>query len=483
MAPIQHKSHLKRAERARKKAEKAPKGPALINITASFPPKFEPFLTTQARWKVVYGGRGSGKTESIAKALLLMAKERPMRILCVRETMQSIKQSSHAVLASMIGVLGLEDFYTVEQSTIYGPWIEVEHHETGVKIKKRSEFFFAGVREMSVSALKSYYDIQILWGEEAQSISKRSLRIIEPTVRRAGGTDPSLPSELWFSFNPESENDAVYERFIVDPPPDALVIELNWRDNPWFEQSGLMRDLEETKRRNHSEYLHVWEGHCLRHFAGQVYQAELEQCEKDERVCDIPYRSDAPCEVYFDIGGKGDATVLWVAQTIGDYIHVIDYHEAVQSTVDYFIKWVESKPYVVTKYWLPHDARQTHAGMTQSYEALVRAKGKKVQIVPGGRGSVAEGINALRTLFPRLRFDKTKCAKGLEHLRQYRFELEDDSKGGFKSVPVHDIHSHACDAARYMAVAFRVVKEIKTPIGKYFNPHPFRGVEGGWMSV
>lgn len=454
----------------------------MAEIAATFPPIFEPFYTQRARWKICYGGRGAGKTESIAKALLLLGQQQPLRVLCAREIMTSIKQSVHQVLSTMVGVLGLDSYYTVERDRILGPWVEVIDFETKALKKKRTEFFFIGLRDMNIGSIKSYFDIQICWIEEASSISKRSLRIVEPTIRRAQGSDPAAPCELWLSFNPEHEHDAVM-RLIEDPPEDSIIIPMSYRDNPWFDQSGLRRSMEEMKRKNFDEYLHVWEGHCLKYWEGQVYLNELKLADQEGRITDLPYRADAPCEVYFDIGGAGDATALWFAQPVGEFIHVIDYHEKVQSNLEYFLKLIADKPYAIRKFWLPHDARQRHAGMPLSYEALVRAKGNKVQIVPGGKGSVPEGINSLRTLFPRLKFDKDRCAKGLECLRNYRFEVLNDDHGNFKSVPVHDRYSHGADAARYMAVAFRVAQETKASPGKYWNPSPFRGDSHGWMSI
>lgn len=451
-------------------------------ISATFPPKFMPFITERALWKLIYGGRGSAKTESIAKALLLMGKQRPMRILCAREIAQSIRQSSHQVLATMVGMLGLEPFYTVERDKIYGQLVDVIDHETGLLKKKRTEFIFIGLRDLNVSQIKSYHDISICWCDEAQDISKRSLKILAPTVlRRAQGSDPDDPNELWLSWNPTHEHDAVQE-LVNDPPENSIVLQMNWRDNPWFDQSGLRPLMEDMRRRNHDEYLHIWEGQFLKYWEGQVFLNELKQAELEGRVTDVPYRSDAPCEVAFDIGGAGDQTALWVFQPVGDMLHFIDYYEKVQSNLDHFLHWIESRPYIVTKFWLPHDARQRHAGMPHSYESLVRSKGKRVQIVPGGKGSVQQGIDTVRTLFPRMRIDKDKCAKGIEALRNYRFEIEEE-KGVFKSSPVHDKFSHGSDAMRYACTAYRIVQEVKHDTSKYHTASPFRGDPQAWMSI
>lgn len=455
--------------------------PQVQKLAATFPEKFMPFLTERRRWKIVYGGRASGKTESIAKALLLMGQQRPLRFLCAREIMQSIRQSTHQVLSTMIGLLGLEGYYQIERDRIYGRTVEIKDPTTGAVKRKRTEFFFIGLKDLNVSQIKSYHDIAICWVDEAQDISKKSLRVLAPTIRRAQGSDPNDPCELWLSFNPTHEHDAVMD-LIRDPPEDSIVIPMNWRDNDWFDASGLRQSMEEMKRRNYDEYLHVWEGHCLKYYEGQVYLDELKRAEIDGRITDVPYRSDAPCQVAFDIGGAGDQTALWVFQPVGDMLHFIAYYEKVQSNLDHFLHWLENQPFIVEKFWLPHDARQRHAGMPHSYEALVRSKGKRVQVVPGGAGSVQEGINAVRTLFDRMRIDQHKCAKGIEALRNYRFEI-DEHHGVFSSKAVHDRYSHGADAMRYACMAYRIAKETKPAPGKYHTAAPFRGAQNGWMSL
>lgn len=453
--------------------------PQIIHAKATFVPKFRPFLTEKTYWKVIYGGRCSGKTESCAKALLLMGQQQPLRVLACREIMQSIRQSSHQVLAESVGELGLESFYTVEKQSIYGPFINWTDAR-GITKKRRTEFLFAGLREMTVSQIKSFHGINVCWIDEAQDITQRSMQILAPTIRRAGSSDPNAPCEIWLSFNPTRETDWVYQNFVLDQMDNSTVIQCNWRDNPWFDASGQRPQMEEMRRKRYEEYLHVWEGECLRFWQGQIYLNEIREAEEEGRVTDVPYRSDAPCQVAMDIGGKNDATAIWIFQPCGDMIHLIDYHEAVQSTVDFHLKWIESKPYVIDKYWLPHDAAQHHAGMAHSYEQLVRAKGKKVQIIPAGAGSVEEGINAVRTLFPRLKIDARKCARGLVAIRNYRYELAGDEEGVFSPNPLKDKYSHGADALRYVCMAFKNFKDARVDTRKYHNANPFRGVESGW---
>src|SRR5271166_6856410 len=185
------------------------------NVDVWFPPKLQ-FLFTPARYKAAYGGRGSAKSWSIARALLLIGKQPDLlwpgwskeygtdgvRILCYRETMRSIEESVHQLLTDQIRLMKLGDFYHIQQKNIVGI--------------NGTEFFFAGVRQ-SVDNLKSYEGVHIAWGSQAEAMSKRSLNVVFPTLRRdIVISDKKYGSELWFDFNPEFEDDEVYKLFAVD---------------------------------------------------------------------------------------------------------------------------------------------------------------------------------------------------------------------------------------------------------------------------
>jgi phage terminase large subunit len=149
---------------------------------AQFPAKLQ-FLFHPQRYKVLYGGRGGAKSWGIARALLIQGTQRPLRILCARETQRSIGDSVHKLLSDQIEALGLGAFYAVQKSTILGA--------------NGTEFIFAGIRQ-NVSNIKSYEACDICWVEEAQTVSKSSWDVLIPTIRK---TD----SEIWVSFNPDLE--------------------------------------------------------------------------------------------------------------------------------------------------------------------------------------------------------------------------------------------------------------------------------------
>src|SRR6185437_15618646 len=159
-------------------------------IEANFPEKLS-YLFKPKRYKVAYGGRGGAKSWGFARALLILGAQKPLRILCTRETQKSIGDSVHKLLDDQIKLLGLEKFYEVQKSAIIGA--------------NGTEFIFAGIRQ-NVHNLKSYEACDICWVEEAQTVSKSSWDVLVPTIRKEG-------SEIWVSFNPDLETDETYQRF------------------------------------------------------------------------------------------------------------------------------------------------------------------------------------------------------------------------------------------------------------------------------
>jgi phage terminase large subunit len=181
-------------------------------IKAGYPDKFEALFWPK-RYKVFYGGRGSGKSTTFARLLLGRAYGTKMRIACFRELQTGIKDSVHLLLRDQIDVLGLNDAFEVTQASIRS-------------LATGSEFLFKSLRS-NISEIKSMEGIDIAWVEEAQLVSKDSWEILIPTIRKEG-------SEIWVSFNPIEEEDPTYQRFIMNPPPDSYVIKVGWQDNDFF---------------------------------------------------------------------------------------------------------------------------------------------------------------------------------------------------------------------------------------------------------
>jgi len=219
-------------------------------IPVQFPEKLAPIFEPK-RFKVMHGGRGGGKSHTIAQVLLLEAMKRRVRILCVREVQKSLAESSMQVLKDYILRLGLSPYFDVLKS-------EIRCKTTG------STFSFSGLKDHTADSIKSFEGAGIVWVEEAHSVTANSWNILIPTILRTNG------AEIWASFNPDQEDDYVYDRFVKRTDPDAWVVAINWRDNPWFNDAMNVERLK-MKALNDDLYQHIWEGKC-RSLAGLLFK-------------------------------------------------------------------------------------------------------------------------------------------------------------------------------------------------------------------
>jgi phage terminase large subunit len=390
---------------------------ATIEIPKAFADIFNPH-----RCKVFYGGRGGGKSEAVARYLLVEGAKAPINILCCREFQASIKDSVHHLLADLIDRHGLSSFYRVLNSEIRG--------------KNGTLFIFAGLRN-NIASIKSMHDITKCWCEEAQTLSAKSLTILFPTIRAEG-------SELIFTMNPELEEDPSYQMLIADPPPDSLVRLVNYPDNPFFPEV-LKIDMEHMKVKNPEEYLHIWEGKPRAAVQGAIFVKEMAKALEEGRITNVPVEKTKPVDVHFDLG-RADKTAMWFTQWVGMECHLLDYFEDRGEHFSHYIQQIKSKPYTIGTLYLPHDAEneQLSAQKTikqQAIDAFPSCRVEIVQRIP--RKALA--IDSARAIFDRCYFDKEKCADGIMCLRRYAYKVNDD--GVLSREPDHDTPwSHGADA-------------------------------------
>ena len=413
---------------------------------AEFPVKLQG-LFKKARYKVCLGGRGGAKSWGIARALLILGAKSPIRILCAREFQASIKDSVHKLLCDQIEALGLLPFYEITQTSIRG--------------FNGTEFAFIGLKNNPTN-IKSFEGVDICWVEEAQTVSRLSWNVLIPTIRKQN-------SEIWVSFNPDLETDETYQRFVAKPPRDCIVMRINWSDNPWFPET-LRLEKDALKERDLNAYNQVWEGMCRRSVDGAIFGNEMQQAENDGRLTKVPYDPTKPVHAVCDLGWS-DATAWWFVQFIGMETRLIRYFEGSQRTMTSYLAQLQTFGYVYDTIWLPHDAEnKTLAAAGRTIEEIVRSAGFKTSVMP--RVPVVDSINAARTIFPNLWFDRDNCADGLNCLRHYRYEV-DPSTGQFSKNPLHDQYSHGADAFRYIALM------IKEPTSRKKQRVVAEGA--GWM--
>lgn len=255
------------------------------------------------------------------------------------------------------------------------------------------------------------------------------------------------------------------------------------RKNPqdWFllelpaSTSGLIdpKELEQAKNQlTPEQYAQEYEIDFAAALPGAYFGREMVQAERQGRITAVAYDQAIPVHTAWDIGYRDD-TAIWWYQVVRGEIHVIDYHASSGQSIPYYIQVICSKPYTYGTHWLPHDARAKTlaSGGKSIVEQLASGLDfKTLAIVPNLE--VQDGIQAARKAIGITWFDEQRCYEGLEALRQYQREYDEDKKA-FKEKPRHDWTSHPADAYRMLAVAWR----HEEPKDK--KPAPVRGISVG----
>ncbi len=384
-----------------------------------FPEKLR-FLFEPKRYKVAYGGRGGAKSWNFARALLVLGAQKPLRILCAREFQKSIKDSVHQLLRDQIKLMGLEHFYEVLNTEIRG--------------QNGTQFSFEGLKH-NIMNIKSHEGADIVWVEEANTVSKASWDVLIPTIRKEG-------SEIWISFNPELEDDETYERFVIDPPENAIVRKINWSDNPWF-PDVLRMEKDSLKEKDPAAYENVWEGNCVPAVAGAVFYDEMLKASEEGRITDVPYNPSQPVDTYWDLG-RSDKTAIWFGQVIGMQFRWIRYYENRGVHISHYVKYLKELPYAYGTHYLPHDACNELLGQERTIEEQMRDAFSAVEVIPRVKSKV-NSIDAARSIMPMSWWDKTNCKDGITCLKKYSYK-EDPETGRISKDPDHNQYSHGSDA-------------------------------------
>lgn len=428
------------------------------------------FLFQPARLKIAYGGRGAGKTDGFAIALIILSMKMKLRILCLREIQSSIEESVKETIEGYIANYELEDAFEIKDKSITCKL-------TG------SRFIFSGLR-YKINSIKSLAKIDIAWIEEANNTSKNSLDKLMPTIRGKhesskdglGGPFKKGP-EVWISFNPELDEDEVYDRYVVNKEanaPDylpneitgemeryAYVVKVNWYDNKWF-PPDLRREMNLLKANNHTRYLEVWEGFTKQTLDGAIYAEELKQTLLDGRRKHVPHDPTRPVFTAWDLG-HSDKTAIWFIQRVGLEYNLIDFYQNRLKKLPHYIEVLQSKPYNYAAHYQPHDAdNETLAA--RSIASLTRKAFPNSKVIVVQRPSKkVVGINAARTIFELCNFDQSKTADGWQCLSRYAYKVNEET-GSFSREPDHDTPwSHGADSFQTFAISLKTEADSKKP--------------------
>jgi phage terminase large subunit len=420
-----------------------------IILPKIYEPLDEPF-----RYKIMWGGRGSAKSWTVAIKLLLRGLERPLRILCTRELQKSIRQSVHKLLSDQIYAMGLQHFYRIEQQGIFG--------------KNGTEFIFMGTKN-NPEEIKSTEGIDICWVEEGHSLTQRSWDIIDPTIRKEG-------SEIWVTYNTRFKFDTIHKMFVVDePPPNSWVQLINHSDNQFF-PTPLKIQMEHMKKVDYEKYLHIWEGQLKQLADGAIFGKQILEVKKQNRLTFIPIQKNCEVHTYMDLGKK-DETAIWFIQAVGKEFHVIDYFQGRLEEIEYYTRFIKGQPYNYGTHYLPHDGKHERLGMERTIQEQFEDGGvRPTEIVP----VISDKTTAIqlgREVFPSCWFHlgndnlpdeqcdgydahvpeelntrAKRMAKGWDALCNYRYKYKDDDDV-FQSRPHHDWASNGSDAFMTFAQA------------------------------
>lgn len=382
----------------------------------------EPLLSP-ARYKGAYGGRGSGKSHLFAEMLIEAHIMDPdTSSVCVREIQKSLSQSVKRLLELKIRDLGVGEMFEVQEAVIK-------------RRNGRGLITFQGMQNHTSDSIKSLEGFDRAWVEEAQSISQRSLDLLRPTIRK-----PS--SELWFSWNPAAANDPVDALLRGDnTPPDAVVVQVNWNDNPWF-PDVLRAEMEYDRKRDPDKFAHIWGGGYIALSGARVF--------RNWRVEEFEAPADAMFRFGADWGFATDPTVLVRCYVQGRTLFID--HEAYQvgceiaDTPDLFLTVPGAERWPIV----------ADSSRPETISHMKRNGFPKILGAMKGAKSVEEGVEFLKShdivVHPR-------CQHVVDELTHYAYKTDPATNA---VLPVlMDKHNHMIDALRYAMEGVRRIQQVK----------------------
>lgn len=388
----------------------------MTTATIQLPPKLVPLFAPprgELRYRVAYGGRGSGKSFTFALMAAIWGYAEPLRILCTRELQVSIKESMHAEIKNAIESL---------------PWLAA-HYEVGeafIRGKNGTEFIFRGLRH-NISAVKSMAQIDLCIVEEAADVPQHSWQSLLPTIR-------APKSEVWAVYNPKSPTDPVDVMFRQEPPPRCAVVEINYSDNPWFPA-----ELEEQRKHarrimNPADYAWIWEGAYLKNSDAQIFanKFRVDRVEQ-QKGWNGPY-------IGLDHGFSTDPAAAVLSWVYENTLYIQKEAGGVGIELDGLAAAVLDKIPEAANHSVIADSARPDANSYLSRHGIPRIEGAKK-----GKGSVEDGIQFIRS-FDSVVIDPS-CKNVIHEFQNYSYKV-DKLSGLVLPTPI-DADNHWTDALRY----------------------------------
>jgi phage terminase large subunit len=367
-------------------------------------------LAEDKRYYVYYGGRGSGKSHSIARYLICVALNAPTKILCTREFQNSITESVYVLLKDIISQYELADYFHIKNSSI--------------DCVNGSTLIFKGLAH-NIESVKSTEGVDICWIEEADKVSQNSWDILIPTIRKPN-------SKIIVTFNPTHDDDPAYTMFIVNPQPNSIIEKVNYSDNPWFPEV-LKQELEHMKATDYDRYLHVWEGELRTISDAQVFKGKfvVEPFETGNEVfyhgMDFGFAKDPTTIVRCFIRGKS----LYIdREQYGHHIEIDKIPIMIKKIMEGAESW---------RWKIRGDAARPE---TISYLKNLHFN---VEAAPKWQGSVEDGIEYIKS-FQKVVIHPS-CIHSIEEFKRYSYKI--DKRTNDILPIVLDDYNHIIDSVRY----------------------------------
>ncbi len=372
------------------------------------PEVFEPLLGP-SRYKGAWGGRGSGKSHFFSELLVERSIVEKVDAVCVREIQRTLNQSVKKLIEAKIQALNVGQYFDVQDSRI-------KSNSGGVII-------FEGMQNHTADSIKSLEGFDIAWVEEAQSLSQRSLDLLRPTIRKPG-------SELWFSWNPNLETDPVDVLLRGEnPPPGAVVVKVNYRDNPWL-PDVLQDELEYDQKRDPDKFAHIWLGEYQRNSESRVF--------RNWKIEEFDSPSGSHFRLGADWGFAVDPSVLVRCHIDGRKLYV-DYEAymvgcEIDQLPDLFRRVPDAERWFIT----------ADSARPETISYMQKHGFPKISAAIKGPKSVEEGIEFLKT------FDivvHPRCTHLIDELTLYSYKTDPLTN---EVMPIlADKHNHVIDSLRY----------------------------------
>ena len=377
------------------------------------------FVAENVRYRGAYGGRGSAKTRSFAlmtaiKGYQFAEAEVSGVILCAREFMNSLADSSmEEVKQAIRAIEWLADYYEIGQNYI--------RTKNGLV-----SYVFCGLRH-NLDSIKSKARILLCWVDEAENVSEIAWRKLTPTVRETN-------SEIWVTWNPETEGSPTDVRFRQKPPENAIIVEMNYNDNPFFPDVLEQERLSDLARLDYASYAWVWEGAYLENSDKQVLSGRYIVEEFDDNL----YKQADRLLFGADFGFANDPNTLIRSFILNDCLYIEYEAYGVNIELDEMPAFYDSVP-EARKWAIKGDCSRPE---TISH---IKRKGFNISAAKKWQGSVEDGIAYLRG-FKKI-IIHPRCKHTATEARLYSYKTDRVTS---EVLPIiEDKNNHCWDAVRY----------------------------------